>query len=128
MKPNVKNILLNGAMACVVAMAGGNALAAEAKPNPITAIDILLEPDATMIQHATATNDRLLKVFPKGFALDATHRPHVTLVQRFVLTENLDNAYDAVDKGFDIADVPVLKVEALQYYCRSDTNLGATAV
>ena len=39
--------------------------------NPVTAIDILLEPDATMIQHAEAVNARLLKVFPKGFALDA---------------------------------------------------------
>src|SRR5437899_1726325 len=90
MKTNVKNILLIAVMACVVALAGGNALAAEAKPNAITAIDILLEPDATMIQHATDTNDRLRKVFPKGFALDASHRPHVTLVQRFVRTKDLD--------------------------------------
>jgi hypothetical protein len=36
-------------------------------PNPITAIDILLEPDATMLRHAQANNARLLKVFPKGF-------------------------------------------------------------
>ena len=38
--------------------------------SPITAIDILLEPDATMLGHAQANNARLLKVFPKGFALD----------------------------------------------------------
>jgi hypothetical protein len=31
---------------------------------PITAIDILLESDATMLQHAKANNDRLLAVFP----------------------------------------------------------------
>ena len=31
----------------------------------VTAIDILLEPDATMLQHAEANNARLLKVFPK---------------------------------------------------------------
>src|SRR5437762_6348206 len=112
MKTNVKNILLNGAMACVVAMAGGNAIAADAKTNPITAIDILLEPDATMIQHATATNDRLRKVFPKGFALDATHRPHITLVQRFVRTEDLDKVYTAVGKIFATANVSGLKLEA----------------
>ena len=45
---------------------------------PVTAIDIALEPDATMIQHAKAANARLLKEFPKGFALDATHHPHVS--------------------------------------------------
>src|SRR5437764_1878649 len=128
MKTNVKNILLNGAMACVVAMAGGNALAAEAKPNPITAIDILLEPDATMIQHATATNDRLLKVFPKGFALDASHRPHITLVQRFVLTENLDKVYAAVGKVFASANVTGLKLEAFKYYYIPDKDLGLSGI
>ena len=46
-----------------------------AQENPVTAIDIALEPDATMIQHAEAANARLRKVFPEGYALDATHRP-----------------------------------------------------
>ena len=50
-----------------------------AQENPVTAIDIALEPDATMIQHAQAANARLLKVFPKGFALDATHHPHISI-------------------------------------------------
>ena len=52
--------------------------------NSITAIDILLVPDATMLGYAEANNARLLKVFPKGFALDEAHRPHITLIQRFV--------------------------------------------
>ena len=45
------------------------ALAAD--PAAVTAIDILLEPDATMLRHAEANNARLLAVFPKGFGLDA---------------------------------------------------------
>ena len=57
-----------------------------AAQSPITAIDILLEPDEEMLLHCEANNARLLKVFPKGFALDATHRPHITLIQRFVRT------------------------------------------
>jgi hypothetical protein len=53
------------------------------RPNiAVTAIDILLEPGATMLRHAEANNARLLKVYPNGFALDATHRPHITLIQR----------------------------------------------
>lgn len=48
--------------------------------NPITAIDILLEPDAAMIEHAQAANARLLKDFPKGFTLGSEHKPHVTLL------------------------------------------------
>ena len=51
---------------------------------PVTAIDILLQPDATMLQRAEAANASHLKIFPQGFALDAAHRPHVTMVQRFV--------------------------------------------
>src|SRR5213079_2811357 len=128
MKTNVKNILLNGAMACVVAMAGGNALAAEAKPNAITAIDILLKPDATMIQHATATSDRLRQVFPKGFALDATHRPHITLVQRFVLTENLYKVYGAVGKVFASANVTGLKLEAFKLYYIPNKDIGLSGI
>lgn len=115
-------------MACTVALAGGNALAADAKPTAVTAIDILLEPDATMIQHATATNDRLRKVFSKGFALDATHRPHVTLVQRFVLTENLDKVYAAVGKVFAAANVTGLKLEAFKYYYIPDKDLGLSGI
>ena len=55
-----------------------------AKESPVIAIDIALEPDAKMIQYAVAANNRLLKAFPKGFALDETHRPHVTILQQFV--------------------------------------------
>ena len=93
-----RHLWLKGSIGCalaVLALGTGGAIAADAS---VTAIDILLKPDATMIQHATATNDRLRKVFPKDFALDAEHRPHITLVQRFVLTENLDKVYAAVGK------------------------------
>ncbi len=45
-----------------------------------TAIDVLLEPVATMLAHAEVTNARLLEAFPQGFALDEAHRPHITLI------------------------------------------------
>ena len=67
-----------------------------AQENPVTAIDIALEPDATMIQHAEAANALLRKVFPTGYTLDATHRPHITMLQRFVRTADLDKLYAAV--------------------------------
>ena len=56
---------------------------------PTIAIDVLLEPDATMVAEAQAMNTRLLALFPKGFALDATHRPHITLIQCFVASASL---------------------------------------
>ena len=49
-----------------------------------------------MIQRAEAANALLRKVFPTGYALDATHRPHITMLQRFVRTADLDKVYAAV--------------------------------
>jgi len=74
----------------VAGMAAVPALAftqgAFAQQNPVTAIDIALEPDATMVQHAKDANARLLKSFPKGFALDETHHRHVSVLQQFART------------------------------------------
>jgi hypothetical protein len=73
---------------------------AVAQQIPVTAVDIALEPDATMIQQAMAANARLLKSFPKGFALDDTHHPHVTMLQQFVRTADLDKVYAAANAVF----------------------------
>ncbi|MGO4841251.1 hypothetical protein AB4144_54245, partial [Rhizobiaceae sp. 2RAB30] len=59
------------------------------EPGSVTAVDILLDPDATMIQHAQAANERLRKSFPEGFALDETHQPHISVLQRYVRTADL---------------------------------------
>ncbi len=64
----------------------------------VTAIDVALEPDATMLQHASVLNERLRDNFAKGYALDATHRPHVTMLQRYVRTADLSKVYAAVRK------------------------------
>jgi len=96
--------------------------------NPITAIDILLEPDATMLRHAQANNARLLKVFPKGFELDEAHRPHITLIQRFVRTENLDQVYAAAEKVIAGADVTRMRLEAFKYYYTPGPGVGVAGI
>jgi hypothetical protein len=70
---------------------------AAAQQDPVTAIDIALEPDAAMIQHAMAANARLRKAFPKGFALDETHHPHISMLQQFVRTSDLDKVSAAAN-------------------------------
>ncbi len=65
----------------------------------VTAIDILLEPDATMLEHARAANARLLKQFPKGYALDASHEPHISCLQRYVKADAPENVYAAPSVG-----------------------------
>jgi hypothetical protein len=94
----------------------------------ITAIDILLEPDATMLEHSEANNARLLEVFPKGFALDAMHRPHVTLVQRFVHTTDLDQIYAAVGEVFVKGNVTSFKLEAFKYYYIPSKDIGLAGI
>ena len=96
--------------------------------SPVTAIDILLEPDATMLHHAADNNARLLRVFPKGFALDATHRPHITLIQRFVRTEDLDKVYAAAGKVFADANVSGMKLEAFKYYYAPAGPVGVAGI
>jgi phosphoserine phosphatase len=95
---------------------------------PVTAIDVLLEPDATMLRHAEASNARLLKAFPKGFALDAAHRPHITLVQRFVRTADLDAMYTAVGKVLAEADLSHMKLEAFEYYYAPSGKVGVAGI
>ena len=95
----------------------------------VTAIDILLEPDATMLRHAAANNARLLGVFPRGFALDATHRPHITMLQCFVRTADLEKVYAAEEKVFVAANVKALKLEAFKYYyAAAGDGLGVAGI
>jgi phosphoserine phosphatase len=96
--------------------------------SPVTAIDILLEPDAVMLQHAEANNARLRAVFPNGFALDASHRPHITLIQRFVRTADLDNVYAAAGKVLAGAHVNAMKLKAFKYYYAPGKNVGVAGI
>jgi hypothetical protein len=99
-----------------------------AEPSAITAIDILLEPDATMLRHAEADNARLLKIFPKGFSLNATHRPHITIVQRFVRTDNLDKVFAAAENVFAAANVKSVKLEAYKYFYTPGGDIGVANI
>jgi phosphoglycolate phosphatase-like HAD superfamily hydrolase len=94
----------------------------------VTAIDILLEPDATMLRHAEANNAHLLKVFPQGFALDAAHRPHITMIQRFVRTADLDKVYAAAGKVLASANVTGMKLEAFKHYYIPDKDIGVAGI
>lgn len=107
--------LMKLTVACIVTLvAFGNS--AKAADSSITAIDILLQPDATMLQQAADNNARLLKVYPDGFSLDATHTPHITMIQRFVRTVDLEKVYAAAGKVLSGANVAGLKLEAFRYY------------
>jgi len=118
---------LIGTMASVLAFLGvcGHAQAVAAS---VTAIDVLLEPDATMLQHAAANNARLLKINPQGFALDVAHRPHVTVIQRFVRTADLEKVYAAVGKVLAKTNVNAMKLEAYGFDYAPTPNAGVAGI
>ena len=130
MKISRRFFLINAvASAAALTVLTGCLSSTENKSNSdITAIDICLEPDATMVQHAEAVNTRLRGVFPEGFALDASHHPHITLVQRFVRTADLDRVYAAAGKAIANDDVAGLKLEAFKYYYIPDKHLGLSGI
>jgi hypothetical protein len=86
--------------------------------------DILLDPDATMIQHATAANARLLQNFPKGYTLGGAHAPHISVLQQYVKTASLDQVYAAADKVFANENATSWKLTAFKYYYLPDKAIG----
>jgi hypothetical protein len=124
--PKLKRILI--ALMVGLATPLGYAGSTSADDSLVTAIDIALEPDGTMIAHAQAANARLLKAFPKGFALDATHHPRVTMLQQFVLTADLDKVYAAADKVLGAGKLTDLKLNAFKYYFIPSGEIGLAGI
>ena len=94
----------------------------------VTAIDILPEPDATMLQKSAANNAYLLAIFRMGFAVDATHRPHITMIQRFVRTADLDQVYAAAGPVLSRANVTGMRLEAFKYDDVPNNDLGVAGI
>jgi hypothetical protein len=117
-----------GAIATQSQMAKTQGAPAPAAQNNVTAIDILLDPDATMIQHATAANEQLLKSYPKGFTLGGVHAPHVTMLQRFVKTADLPKVYAAADRVIAKANPTRFKLTAFRYDYIGDAKIDNETV
>jgi hypothetical protein len=62
----------------------------------LTAVDIMIQPDVTAIARARAVNARMPLSIPAGITLDDTHLPHITMLQRYLVTAHLDDAYAAI--------------------------------
>ncbi len=78
----------------------------------LTAIDVLIDPDEHAIGRAREVNARLLESMPQGWKLDDTHQPHITTLQRYVRTTDLDRVYAAVEKTVAATDMAELSYRA----------------
>jgi hypothetical protein len=84
--------------------------------NSITAVDIVLEPDATMIQNVQAANAGLLKNFPKGYTLGDEHAPHMSVIGGYFHTANLNDVFAGASKVLASEKVTNWKLKAFKYY------------
>jgi 2'-5' RNA ligase len=94
----------------------------------LTAINILLDPDAATVEKAQATNARLREDFPHGFALDANHAPHITLLQQFVRTADLDEVAKAVAEVLRTEQSMNWECNAIGYYALADKDLRLVGI
>jgi 2'-5' RNA ligase len=99
-----------------------------AEENAVTAVDIALEPDATMVQRAQAANARLLKSFPKGFTLDETHHPHISILQQFVRTDDLDKVFAAAKAVLAKEKPTTWTLKAFKYYYIPAPPIGLAGI
>lgn len=74
----------------------------------LTAVDILIEPDDASIERAREVNRRMPLSVPAGITLDDTHLPHITMLQRYLITADIDAVYTAIEKTLSATDTASL--------------------
>jgi 2'-5' RNA ligase len=94
----------------------------------IMAINVLLDPDAATVARARATNARLRGNYPQGFALDASHAPHLTILQRFVRTSDIEAVANAVVAVLREGPPVQWESRATGYYALAHENLGLVGI
>ncbi|HET8723936.1 MAG TPA: 2'-5' RNA ligase family protein [Anaeromyxobacteraceae bacterium] len=95
----------------------------------LIAVNVLMDPDPVTVERGQAVNARLREGYPGGFALDENHAaPHVTLLQRFVRTEDLDRVADAVTAVLRAERSTSWESRATGYYDLPHENLGLVGI
>ena len=80
----------------------------------LTAIDILIDPDEAALGRAEEVNARVLKSTAEGWELDDMHQPHITTLQRYVRTADLEHVYNAVERTVAETDMASLSYLAVK--------------
>lgn len=96
----------------------------------ITAIDVLLNPDLTMIDSAEVYNAIMLKNYsgPGSYSLDELHTPHITVLQCFVLSADLEKVYASVAKVVETENPMNEKLTSKGFYYYPSDGLGLAGI
>ena len=69
-----------------------------------------------MIQNAQAANAGLLKDFPTGYTLGDEHAPHISVIDGYFHTDNLDEVFAGASEVLASEKVMSWKLKAFKYY------------
>jgi len=96
----------------------------------ITAIDVLLDPDKKMLDSAKVYNQIMLKNYSGAgsYSLDAIHTPHITVLQCFVKTSDLEKVYTAVAKVVNSEKPTKEKITTSGFYYFPYKSLGLAGI
>lgn len=113
-------VLVVTTMSCQIAVA----------QSEITAIDILLNPGQVMLDSAKVYNDLMYNNYsgPGSFKLDAEHTPHITTLQCFVKTSDLEKVYTAVAKVIKTENPTKGTLTANGFYYLPSDGLGLAGI
>lgn len=83
----------------------------------LTAVDILIEPDDAAIGRAREVNRRMPLSIPAGITLDSAHLPHITMLQRYLITADIEKVYSAIEATLAATDPTALsyRVPGISY-------------
>jgi len=101
-------------LVCLLLVVAERPVMAQSLPETV-AIDVLIEPGAPAVSAAQAMNARLRSANPAGYALDAMHAPHITLVQRYVRRADLRKVEVAVAAVLAAKRPRAMKLQARGY-------------
>jgi 2'-5' RNA ligase len=107
---------------------GGDAAALASADHGLVAIDVLLLPDARMAGRVGALNQVLHRHLQTGFALDATHVPHLTLLQCYVGRPDLPAIEAAVHSVWRRMPPVGLELRAIGYFASPVGDLSAAGI
>jgi hypothetical protein len=80
------------------ALYGASRKGAQMRDSKSVAINVLLLPDQRMSKQAQDINAQLRQGYPQGFALNASHVAHISILHCFVRVEDLPRLFAAVEQ------------------------------
>jgi len=123
----MKQKSLNRIIALLLILFAFNSVKAQSK---LLAIDVLLDPDQTMLDSAKVYNNLIQHDYsgPGSFALDATHSPHISVLQCFIAASDLEKVKAAVAKVVKSEKPEADKLTASAFYYIPLNGLGLAGI